>query len=144
MPDTRFHLAFPVKNLSTTKKFYCDILGCRLGRESDHWVDFDFFDHQLSAHLSQAQPSLETRVETSEVDGIEVPLQHFGLILPMAQWHTLVESLKHHRVDFLIAPTTRYPGQTGEQKTCFILDPSGNGLEFKAFANPEHIYQRPL
>ncbi len=145
MLDTPFHLAFPVHDLSRTKDFYHGILGCRIGRESANWVDFDFFGHQLSAHLSppcaNREPGSAEQDETSEVDGIRVPLRHFGVILPLARWHELARTLEHRAVSFLIPPTTRYPGLAGEQNTFFVLDPSANGLEFKAFRDPADIYR---
>lgn len=145
MLDTPFHLAFPVHELTDTKDFYHGILGCRIGRESANWVDFDFFGHQISAHLSDACTQRDmgnaAHAETSEVDGIRVPLRHFGVILPLAQWRELAGTLAQHGVTFLIPPTTRYPGRAGEQNTFFVLDPSGNGLEFKAFRDPADIYR---
>lgn len=131
-----FHLAFPVTDLARTKAFYAEVLGCALGRETGHWVDIDFFGHQLSAHLNTTERSLAT----SPVDGIEVPLRHFGVLLPRTEWEALAQRVRDHRIPFLIEPTLRYPGQTGEQGTFFIRDPSGNGLEFKSFTDPDAVF----
>ena len=135
----RFHLAFPVRDLSEARAFYGTLLGCPEGRSSDEWVDFDFFGHQIVAHLS-ADSVLDKA--HNEVDGEQVPVRHFGVILSMSQWHTLVDRLKQSKVDFVIAPDTRFAGLPGEQATFFIRDPSGNALEFKAFDDESRIFAR--
>lgn len=137
MQATRFHLAFPVHELAASKTFYRDMLGCKVGRETEHWVDFDFFGHQLSAHLSSA---LETHQHSSEVDGVKVPLRHFGVILSWQEWEALAARLQQQHQNFLIAPSIRFRQQPAEQATFFILDPSGNGLEFKAFRDQTCIF----
>jgi len=138
MSTALFHLAFPITDIDSTRSFYCNILGCQQGRESGHWIDFDFFGHQISAHLSQEPQS----GETSEVDNIQVPLRHFGAILPLDQWHSLAERLQQAEIEFVIEPTHRFAGQPGEQYTFFVRDPSGNGLEFKAFPDSNEIYNK--
>jgi len=140
MPDTRprFHLAFPVHDLAAARHFYAGLLGCSEGRSSDSWVDFDFHGHQIVAHLdaSAAPPA------TSEVDGEQVPVRHFGLILERADWEALAERLMAADADFIIAPQIRFKGQAGEQAIFFLRDPSGNALEFKSFASEEMIFAR--
>ena len=132
-----FHLAFPVKDLQRTQQFYGTILGCRLGRQSDTWIDFDFFGHQLTAHL---KPNECEPVDGNAVDGHTVPVRHFGVILTLEQWQALAERLQTHSIKFIIEPYTRFKGQPGEQATMFLLDPSGNALEFKAFAEDASIF----
>lgn len=134
-----FHLAFPVNDIQETKRFYVDVLGCSLGREAQSWVDFDFFGHQISAHLG---PDETKRASANAVDGKQVPVRHFGLILTMHEWHKMAERLKLAKVKFIIEPYTRFKGQVGEQATMFILDPSGNALEFKAFNDDSMIFSR--
>jgi uncharacterized protein len=133
-----FHLAFPVHDLEETRRFYAGLLGCRTGRESDRWVDFDFFGHQIVAHL--APP--EHTAATNPVDGENVPVRHFGVILEWNQWHTLAEKLKKAGVRFVIEPGIRFKGQVGEQATMFFKDPSGNALEFKAFRDVSQVFKR--
>jgi extradiol dioxygenase family protein len=135
----RFHLAFPVRDLSEARAFYGTLLGCPEGRSSDEWVDFDFFGHQIVAHLSADNVPDKA---FNEVDGEQVPVRHFGVILSMAQWHSLVDRLKRSKVDFAISPDTRFAGEPGEQATFFIRDPSGNALEFKAFNDDSRIFAR--
>lgn len=134
-----FHLAFPVHNLPEARRFYGELLGCDEGRSSSAWIDFDFFGHQLVAHL--APDECGHRV-TSEVDGHQVPVKHFGVVLPMAEWETLAARLQSHGVDFVIEPHVRFKGQVGEQATMFFLDPSGNALEFKAFEDPSQLFAK--
>ncbi|MCO7224193.1 VOC family protein [Pleionea sp. CnH1-48] len=134
----RFHLAFPVDNLSQARHFYHHILGCALGRSSDQWIDFNFFGHQIVAHLSR-EPQQE---ETNLVDGHQVPKRHFGLLLTKEQWCQMRERLEQHEVDFIIAPHIRFEGQPGEQATFFVTDPAGNGLEFKYFADESMIFAK--
>ncbi len=129
-----FHLAFPIDDLEQTKAFYMNILGCRQGRELEgKWVDFDLVGHQMSAHLrAKSQKSVG---DTGMVDGDAVPVPHFGVVLPMDEWKTLADRLKAIKdVKWLLEPKIRFEGQPGEQGTFFIADPSGNALEFKAFA----------
>lgn len=135
----RFHLAFPVRDLSEARAFYGTLLGCPEGRSSDEWVDFDFFGHQIVAHLSADSVSDKAH---NEVDGEQVPVRHFGVILTMKEWRTLANRLKQSNVDFVIAPDIRFEGLPGEQATFFICDPSGNALEFKAFDDESRIFAR--
>lgn len=132
-----FHLAFPVKDLEETKSFYGKLLGCEMGRSAERWVDFDFFGHQLSAHL---RPEALDNEPTNEVDGKKVPVRHFGAILEWNQWHTLADKLKAEGISFIIEPYIRFQGQVGEQATMFFLDPSGNALEFKSFKDPSQVF----
>jgi len=135
----RFHLAFPVRDLGEARAFYGDLLGCPEGRSSEEWVDFDFFGHQIVAHLS---PDAAEHKAHNAVDGEQVPVRHFGAILPMAAWKTLAAKLTAHGAKFIIEPGVRFEGLPGEQATFFFLDPSGNALEFKAFGNDEAIFAR--
>lgn len=134
---TPFHLAFPVKDLQATRDFYGGLLGCKIGRTSERWVDFDFFGHQLSAHLTEAEIS---EPPANPVDGKQVPIKHFGAILDMDSWAALAERLKAEGIEFIIEPYIRFQGEPGEQGTMFFLDPSGNALEFKGFASQEQIF----
>lgn len=133
----RFHLAFPVTNLAQTKTFYCEVLECTVGRTSPDWIDFNFFGHQITAHL---KPEMCVDIATNLVDREQVPVRHFGIILDWETWHHLAERLQAKEVLFLIKPQIRFQGQVGEQATLFIQDPSGNALEFKAFQNEERIF----
>ena len=135
--ETPFHLAFPVKNISSTKKFYRDVLGCKIGREDKKWVDFNFFGHQLSAHL---RPDELKNTQKNAVDGKSVPVRHFGAILDWEDWHTLSAKLKKINTEFVIEPYIRFKGEVGEQATMFFLDPSGNALEFKSFKDPSQVF----
>ena len=132
-----FHYAFKVKDIASTRKFYVTILGCREGRSTEHWIDFDFFGHQLSAHVSDNIPALDY---CGKVDGISVPVPHFGCLLTLEQFDQVQEQLTQHEVKFVVKPFTRYEGKVGEQRTMFTLDLSGNPLEFKAFKNPEEVF----
>jgi len=134
-----FHLAFPVKNLDDTLTFYRDILGCKTGRSSDQWIDFNFWGHQVVAHLSPDEAG-KGKSNRNEVDGHEVPVKHFGVILDWDEWHELAEKLKKEKIDFIIKPYIRFRGKPGEQATMFFLDPSGNALEFKAFRDESQIF----
>jgi extradiol dioxygenase family protein len=134
-----FHLAFPVDDLGAARRFYGELLGCPEGRSADHWVDFDLYGHQIVAHLA---PEAAQRQATNPVDGEEVPVPHFGLVLPMAEWKRLAARLESAAVDFVIAPTIRFEGQRGEQATMFLLDPAGNALEFKAMADPGNLFAK--
>ena len=132
-----FHFAFPVDDLAAARRFYGDLLGCREGRSADHWVDFDLHGHQIVAHLSPA--AVRSRA-TNPVDGEEVPVPHFGLVLPMAEWKALAARLEAAGTDFVIPPTVRFAGEPGEQATMFLRDPAGNALEFKAMADPAKLF----
>ena len=132
-----FHLAFPINDISETKSFYKKILGCKIGREDVKWVDFDFFGHQLSAHV---KPDELKNTKKNAVDGKDVPVRHFGVILEWGAWHSLSEKLKENNISFIIEPYIRFEGEIGEQATMFFLDPSGNALEFKSFKDPEQIF----
>ena len=136
MRRPRFHLAFPVRDLAEARAFYGGVLGCPEGRSAPDWVDFDFHGHQIVAHLAPE----EVAARTNLVDGEAVPVRHFGLILTPEDWRSLVDRLLEQGVAFLIRPVTRFAGQAGEQSTLFITDPSGNVLEFKAFADEAQIF----
>lgn len=140
MPDaTLFHFAFPVHNLAVTRAFYTQVLGCTEGRSDSTWVDFNFFGHQLVAHLANPGVAIAAR---NPVDGDDVPVPHFGVILDMPTWQSLAQRLRNAGVKFVIEPHIRFRGQVGEQATLFFLDPSGNALEFKAFADPGRIFAK--
>ncbi|PCJ32357.1 MAG: glyoxalase [Alphaproteobacteria bacterium] len=132
----RFHLAFPVTDLAEARRFYTGVLGCKLGRESENWIDFDFYGHQIVAHYNEVMPECPT----SAVEGKQVPTRHFGLLLGRDEWQRLANKLTALDIDFLIPPHIRFEGQPGEQATLFIQDPSGNGLEFKSFATDDDIF----
>lgn len=134
-----FHLAFPVDDLAAARRFYGELLGCNEGRSADAWVDFDLFGHQIVAHLA---PEQVQRRSTNEVDGENVPVPHFGLVMPIAEWKELADKLEAADVEFVIEPTIRFEGQPGEQATMFLLDPAGNALEFKAMANPANLFAK--
>ena len=134
-----FHLAFPVHDLASARRFYGGLLGCPEGRSSPDWVDFDFYGHQIVAHLS---PDEAGHRNTSAVDGDNVPVRHFGAILSMDQWHSLADKLKAAGTKFVIEPHVRFKGQVGEQATMFFLDPSGNALEFKAFGDLSQLFAK--
>lgn len=136
MTFPRFHLAFPVTDLEQAKEFYTEVLGCKLGRESKTWVDFDFYGHQIVAHKT----SHILDCPTSLVDGKQVPIRHFGLLLERNDWQELADALAEKKISFLIPPHIRFKGEPGEQATMFIQDPSGNGLEFKSFATDDDIF----
>ena len=132
-----FHLAFPVHDLEEARKFYAGLLGCPTGRESSEWIDFDLYGHQIVAHL--APP--EKAASTNKVDGEDVPVRHFGVILAWNDWEKLAERLKG-KVKFVIEPGIRFKGQVGEQATMFFKDPSGNALEFKAFRDMGNLFRK--
>lgn len=140
MSTTRppFHLAFPVRDLQATRDFYTRVLGCETGRSSDTWLDFDLFGHQIVAHLVPTTPNRQQ----NPVDGHNVPVPHFGVVLDWAAWHRLAERLQEAGMEFVIEPYIRFAGQVGEQATMFFLDPSGNALEFKAFRDPAQLFAR--
>ncbi|MEA5535379.1 VOC family protein [Crocosphaera sp. XPORK-15E] len=133
-----FHIAFPVTNLAETRYFYETILGCPVGRTSETWIDFSLFGHQITAHLCLTES--ET-IPVNTVDGKQVPVRHWGVILEMKEWEILADHLKQQDIDFIIEPYLRFKGEIGEQATMFFLDPSGNALEFKAFKNDQMIFQ---
>jgi extradiol dioxygenase family protein len=138
MPDLpRFHLAFPVDDLSKARAFYGGLLGCPEGRSSSEWVDFDFFGHQIVAHLTTVDRGVE---RTNEVDGEDIPVRHFGAILSVELWKSVSERLKENGIEFLVTPGVRFAGEPGEQWTLFVQDPSGNALEFKAFADDAMVF----
>lgn len=134
-----FHLAFPVHDLEAARGFYGGLLGCPEGRSAAEWIDFDFFGHQIVAHLD---PAMRPRPHHNPVDGHDVPVPHFGAVLRMDQWEGLAERLRGEGVRFVIEPTVRFRGEAGEQATMFFLDPSGNALELKAMARPENLFAR--
>lgn len=134
-----FHLAFPIRDIEETRNFYQDLLGCEIGRSTEKWIDFNFFGHQLSAHV---KPEELQQAKSNEVDGKNVPVRHFGAILEWSAWHALADKLKDHGTEFIIEPYIRFKGEVGEQATMFFLDPSGNALEFKSFQDPEQIFAK--
>jgi extradiol dioxygenase family protein len=134
-----FHLAFPVTSLDKARDFYGGLLGCPEGRSSPDWVDFNLYGHQIVAHLS---PGEAGHRNTSEVDGDNVPVRHFGVVLSMPEWEALAAKLRAAGIKFIIEPHIRFKGQVGEQATMFLLDPCGNALEFKAFADPERLFAK--
>lgn len=139
MTRPRFHLAFPVHDLAEARRFYGELLGCAEGRSSDEWVDFDFHGHQIVAHLA---PEEAGHRQSNAVDGEQVPVRHFGVILDLDAWKALAERLKAAGTRFIIEPQIRFQGQPGEQATLFFLDPSGNALEFKAFADDARVFAK--
>jgi extradiol dioxygenase family protein len=134
-----FHLAIAVHDLTAARRFYGELFGCPEGRSSEEWVDFDFFGHQVVAHLD---PACHPHVHHNEVDGHDVPVPHFGVVLPWDVWHTLAERLRSQHTRFEIEPGIRFAGQVGEQATMFLYDPSGNALEFKAFKDPGRLFAK--
>jgi extradiol dioxygenase family protein len=134
-----FHLAFPVDDLAAARRFYGELLGCPEGRSADEWVDFDLHGHQIVAHLAPEEARIRA---TNRVDGDEVPVPQFGIVLRMKEWKALAARLEQAGVEFVIAPTVRFEGQAGEQATMFFLDPAGNALEFKAMADPARLFAR--
>lgn len=131
-----FHLAFPVNDLAAARHFYGEVLGCPEGRSSDRWIDFDFFGHQIVTHLAEDAGDRAS----NPVDGHDVPVPHFGVVLTMDQWRALADRVEAAGIAFGIAPHTRFVGQPGEQATMFFRDPSGNALEFKAFADDSMLF----
>jgi extradiol dioxygenase family protein len=134
-----FHLAFPVDDLAAARRFYGGLIGCPEGRSADEWVDFDLYGHQIVAHLTGGAGRARS---TNPVDGEDVPVPHFGIVLPMDAWKALAARLEDAGVEFMIPPTVRFEGQSGEQATMFFLDPAGNALEFKAMADPAKLFAR--
>lgn len=134
-----FHLAFPVDDLDRARAFYGDLLGCDEGRSDTYWIDFNLYGHQIVTHLDASKPAKQM---TNPVDGEDVPVPHFGVVLSMDEWSGLADRLKARGVEFVIEPTIRFKGQTGEQATMFFHDPSGNALEFKAFADDSQLFAK--
>lgn len=134
-----FHLAFPVHDLALARKFYGQTLGCPEGRSSEEWIDFNFYGHQIVAHLAPSETGLAQR---NTVDGHGVPCRHFGIVLPMQDWEAMAERLKADGIEFIIEPYVRFKGEPGEQATMFFLDPSGNALEIKAFCDITKLFAK--
>ena len=134
-----FHLAFPVTSLTHARAFYGSLLGCPEGRSSDAWIDFDFFGHQIVAHLAPDEAGYKG---SSDVDGHAIPVRHFGIVLTMPQWEVLADRLKTAHTRFVVEPYVRFKGQAGEQATMFFLDPCGDALEFKAFADDAQLFAK--
>ena len=134
-----FHLAFPVHDLAQARRFYGQTLGCPVGRSSDEWIDFNFYGHQIVAHLA---PSETGSAQRNAVDGHGVPVRHFGIVLPMADWEDLARRLRAAGTEFVIEPYIRFKGEPGEQATMFFLDPSGNAIEIKAFSDISRLFAR--
>ena len=139
MDIPRFHIAFPVNNLKSTKDFFTKVLGCSLGRESDKWIDFNMYGHQVVAHFS---PEDCTKSNVNKVDGDMVSCRHFGVILPWDNWEKLREKIKNKKIKFMIKPKIRFKNLKGEQGTFFLEDPSGNVLEFKSFKNDSMVFEK--
>jgi extradiol dioxygenase family protein len=143
MAQSPFHIAFPVDDLDAARRFYGTVLGCPEGRSTDEWIDFDLYGHQLVAHLKpQAAPRNRAERASNVVDGDEVPVPHFGVILTPVQWADLAAQLRRAGIRFIIEPHTRFAGEIGEQSTMFFLDPAGNALEFKAFADLGRLFAK--
>lgn len=134
-----FHLAFPVHDLDAAREFYGGVLECNEGRSSECWIDFDLYGHQIVTHLVDNGPGVTA---TNDVDADQVPIPHFGIVLPMDEWQRLAEKLRAKGIKFVIGPKTRFAGEVGEQATMFFLDPSGNALEFKGFADLSHVFAK--
>lgn len=134
-----FHLAFPVHDLSTAREFYGGVLECEEGRSSDRWIDFNLFGHQIVTHLASRSAGVTT---SNHVDADDVPVPHFGVVLPMNEWKDFADKLRSKGIKFVIEPKIRFEGQIGEQATMFFLDPSGNALEFKAFDDFSHVFAK--
>ncbi|MFK7807769.1 MAG: VOC family protein [Saprospiraceae bacterium] len=133
-----FHYAFKVKDIASTRKFYVELLGCIEGRSTEHWVDFNFFGHQLSAHVSENLPEADY---CGKVDGVKVPIPHFGCIVSKDQFELIEQQLTDAQIKFIVKPQVRYEGKKGEQQTMFVFDYSGNPIEFKSFTNKEEIFE---
>ena len=133
-----FHLALPVDDLEAARDFYCDVLACPAGRTSERWIDLNFFGHQLTLHrVDDVEQALDG---TNAVDGDDVPVRHFGVVLDRPEWESLAERLRSANCTFVIPPRIRFQGQVGEQATMFLLDPAGNALEFKSFNDPTQLF----
>ena len=140
MPLQPFHLAIPVHDRTSCRAFYRDVVGCAEGRSSDHWVDFDFYGHQLVIHVDEHMKVKEN--SSNPVDGHDVPIPHFGVVLKLEDWEALAERLRTEKMKFIIEPYIRFKGEVGEQATMFFLDPSGNALEFKAFKDLSQLFAK--
>lgn len=134
-----FHLAIPVNDIPTNRKFYGEVLGCEEGRSSDHWVDFNFFGHQLVIHYKDSE---HREAVSNPVDGKEVPVPHFGVVLEMENFNLLAKKVRENNIKFIIEPYIRFEGELGEQATMFFKDPAGNALEFKAFKNIDQLFAK--
>ncbi len=134
-----FHLAFKIKNIELTRKFYVELLGCKEGRSTENWIDFDFYGHQLTGHVSENFPALDY---CGKVDGVNVPIPHFGCVLTIPKFETLQQTFEANNIEFIVKPQTRYAGQIGEQRTMFVFDFSGNPLEFKAFSDESEVFSK--
>jgi len=132
-----FHMAFAIDDKETARHFYGDVIGCKVGREADNWIDFDFFGHQISAHINKDPKS----TATSKVGNDMVPLHHFGAVLPWETWNDLIGRLRSANWPFVMEPKIRFEGEPGEQGTFFLKDPAGNAMEFKSFKNPDAIFE---
>lgn len=139
MSITPFHVAIPVHNLEECRKFYRDVLNCEEGRSSDHWVDFNLFGHQLVIHY---KPKSEDELHANPVDGKQVPVPHYGVVLDWDHFHHFAEELKSKDIEFIIEPYIRFEGQVGEQATMFFKDPAGNALEFKSFKDMDQLFAK--
>jgi extradiol dioxygenase family protein len=137
--NNMFHLAFPVHNLDEAREFYGGVLECEEGRSSDSWIDFDLYGHQIVTHLAPGSSGVKA---TNDVDADHVPIPHFGVVLPMADWSALADKLTTKGVEFIIEPKIRFAGEVGEQATMFFLDPSGNALEFKGFNDFSQVFAK--
>ncbi len=136
--NTKFHLAFKVKDIESTIQFYGKILGCKIGRSTANWIDFDFFGHQLSAHISRDIPTIDY---CGKVEKLKVPIPHFGCILESKEFNSVKKQLLKHQIEFLVEPQVRYKNKKGEQKTMFVFDYSNNAIEFKTFTNIEDVFK---
>ena len=132
-----FHLAIPVNDLDSSKNFYHHLLGCKVGRSDKHWVDYDFFGHQLVCHLSEKS----SNEISNSVDFHEIPVPHFGLVLSWSDFKSITSDLSEKKIEFLIEPTIRFKDQVGEQAIAFLKDPSGNAIELKAFKNMDNLFR---
>ena len=137
---TPFHIAFPVDDLDAARRFYGEVLGCPEGRSSEQWIDFDLFGHQIVAHLRPREAG--EAAHQNPVDGHDVPVPHFGVVLDMGRWQALADRLEAAGTKFVVEPYVRFKGRVGEQATMFFLDPAGNALEFKAFADPSQLFAK--
>ncbi len=137
---TPFHIAFPVDDLAAARKFYGEVLGCPEGRSSDQWINFDLFGHQIVAHYKPTSGS--DGIQSNPVDGHDVPIPHFGVVLAWEDWQALADRVRNAGVEFVIEPYIRFAGQVGEQATMFFLDPAGNALEFKSFRDMTQLFAK--
>lgn len=137
-----FHLASPVHDIAAARRFYGGLFGCPEGRSAPDWVDFDFFGHQLVAHVDPSRRAFTPPTHANAVDGHDVPVPHFGVVLEWSAWHALAERLRQVGTQFVIEPYIRFAGEVGEQATFFLYDPSGNALEFKSFRDPARLFAK--